>query len=101
RGLDGALRMIFRRPELDARVKNDEIAVASFPPFFDPRLEWSADQCLEALLTLKKRRRPGHALARQQRREHTVARRIGKRAAFPVRQLTDPRLPQGRARHAG
>ena len=100
RGLDGALRMVFRRPEFDAGVQNHEIIVAIFPPVADPRIEWAADQCLEALFPLEDRRRPGHPLARQQRREHPVARRIGEGAAFPLRQFPDSRLPQSGARHA-
>jgi hypothetical protein len=35
--------------------------------------------------------RPGHAFRRKQRREHAVARAVGRRAAFPHRELAAPR----------
>jgi hypothetical protein len=55
----------------------------------------------ETHLAFKNRRRTGHARARQQCRVNAASRSIGKSHTFPVRKLTDARLPHRRTTHAG
>src|SRR5262249_11961109 len=89
--IDGALRMVLRRPELNVRVVDHEVATLAAQLGYG---KGAGDELHDAQIAFEDRRRTRHSLGRQQGGKDPISSRVGKSATLPHTQFAGAGLPQ-------